>query len=97
MPKQPTHTVSIRVQVCGPEEFSEVYQSFCLVANGLGLKYNDVTVSSYLMEEWEEDSSNIEEREAKVSTLLRERDFSENDINEVIRVLRKSNTTAREA
>lgn len=87
MAKKPTHTVTLRVQVCGPEEFSEVYQSFCLVANGLGLRYNDVAVQSYIVEEWDEDEEEKEEATAKIRVALRELDFSEGDINQVISVL----------
>lgn len=102
MSRKPTHTVSVRVQVCGPDEFSEVYQSFCLVANGLGLKYNDVTVNSYLVEEFEEEilergsETHTEDTLPKVSAGLREAGLDEDSIRDAISAMQNNGILFRE-
>ena len=86
---KPTHTINLRVQVRNDEEFSEIWQSFGLIANGLGRRFPDVSISSYLVEEWEEGEVPVsEDGLAKLAVALREKDYTEEEINGVVSAIR---------
>ena len=76
-----THEVSLRVEVSGPEQFSEVYQTFSLVAVGLGLRYPGVSLGSIsLPAGYEED----EETLARVRSALRESGMENTEIDNAV-------------
>ncbi len=88
-----THELSLRVQVSGPEQFSEVYQTFGLVSVGLGLKYAGVTLGSIaLTDDFDEDKETL----ARVSSALRESGLSFKEIDNAIDAMKNFGIVFRE-
>ncbi len=90
-----THEISLRVQVSGPEQFSEVWQTFGLVSVGLGLKYPGAALSSILLDE-EEKTHYDDETLSKVSAALRESGLSYPDIDGAINAMQNYGILFRE-
>ena len=82
---EPTHEISLRVAVSTPEQFSEVWQTFNLLANGLGQRGLSVGVSSYLFDRPEDVDPDLLD---KVSVALREADVHDYVIPLIVSKLR---------
>jgi hypothetical protein len=96
----PTHTISLRVGVDGPEQFSEVWQSFSTLAVGLGLRFPGTTLSSYLVEAFEDASLPGEKHDDQtlnmVSIGLREAGLDEDQIMTAINSMLNNGILFRE-
>ena len=98
----PTHTISMRVTVAGEDQFSEVWQTFNLLANGLGRRFHEVNISSHLVERYEEDPEDksyetyTEDTLDKVSVALREAGVSDRLITEAISMMQNYGILFRE-